>query len=73
MSKMSQAAAALDEQVGMKDLIEAKASTTDAYEFLEKLEANSWCRKTQSEIQAYLRAVNYWPALEDKTIKDVEL
>jgi hypothetical protein len=74
MSKMSQAAAALDEEVGIADLQKAQASTKDAYEFLERLEAHTWCRKTQGEIQAYLRAVNYWPALnEDKTVKDAEL
>lgn len=36
------------------------------YEFLEILEAHTWCRKTQMEIQDYLRKVGYWPAKEDK-------
>lgn len=61
MSKMSQHAAALDEQVSSFDLQEAQANTKDAYEFLEKLEASTWCKGTQDKIQAYLRSVGYWP------------
>ena len=61
MSKMSQLAVETVEN----DLIESKASIKDAYEFLEKLEAQSWCKKTQEEIRAYLRMVGHWPTQED--------
>ena len=36
------------------------------YEFLERLESQTWCRKTQMEIQQYLRKVGFWPDLEEK-------
>lgn len=65
MSKMSQVAAAIDETVGLADLQEAKAHTKEAYEFLEKLEATTWCKGTQAKIQSYLRAVGYWPPAVD--------
>lgn len=38
----------------------------DVLEFLERLESQTWCRKTQMEIQVYLRKVGFWPAKEDK-------
>lgn len=45
-----------------KESAEVKA----AYEFLERVESQTWCRKTQMEIQEYLRKVGFWPANEDK-------
>lgn len=48
------------------DLDEARAFTKEAYEFMEKLEAHTWCRRTQSEIQAFLRSVGHWPVAVEK-------
>lgn len=71
MSKMSQAAAKAAEDSHL-DLEEKKALNKEAYEFMERLEAHTWCRKTQMEIQDFLRKVGYWPAKE-KTEETVEL
>lgn len=50
--------------VDCSDLEEAKAFTKSAYEFLEKLEAKTWCKATQTSIQNYLREVGYWPEVK---------
>lgn len=61
MSKLDELAV----DTAQNDLLESKATIKDAYEFLEKLEAQTWCKKTQEEIRAYLRMVGYWPTMED--------
>lgn len=65
MSKMSQHAAAIDESMSIADVQAVQAEIKDAYEFLEKLEATTWCKGTQAKIQGYLRSVGYWPPAVD--------
>lgn len=46
------------------ELRKAKAQTEQAYEFLEILEAKTWCKTTQMDIQDFLRKTGHWPELQ---------